>query len=313
MKKWIVLLAVTLFLAVALFGCAEEAADEAPEATPEERVITLTDLMGREVVIEGAVETIISLSPSNTELLFALGLGEKVVGVTDFCNYPPEAAAKKSVGGFSDPNLEVILTLEPDLVLAGSLHEEAVTRLEERGIPALVLEPSSVEQIYDSITLVGAAAGVEAAAAAVVSEIQGQISGVVDILASLDEAERVPVYYELWYDPIMSIGNHSFIHEVITLAGGQNIFADVDDNYPVVSSEAVADKNPLVILHPDDHGSAELVKAQFNDRPGWSGVGAIRNDRIYGVQSDLFSRSGPRVGQAVQKAAALFYPELFEN
>lgn len=306
-KSFLLLLGVALLLVAVLTGCAKDVVDE---TTGE---LTLLDQMGREVLIEGEVERIVSLSPSNTEILFALGLNDKVVGVTDYCNYPPEAAEKDSVGGFDKPNIEVILTLEPDLVLAGSLHEEVVTRLEERDIPVLVMEPQTMEQIYEAIRTVGAAARVKEAAEAVVSEIEQQIDSVQEKLATLADDEKVSVYYELWYDPPMSIGNRSFIHEVITAASGNNIFADIDDNYPTVSPEAVAEKNPRVILYPDDHGTAEMVTEQFYSRPGWAEISALKEKRIYGVNSDLFSRPGPRVGQAIQEAATLFYPELFDN
>jgi iron complex transport system substrate-binding protein len=306
-KKCFLMLVVVLLLAPVLAGCTKE---KAPQATGE---ITLVDLMDREVLINGEVERIISLSPSNTEIVFALGLGDKVVGVTDYCNYPPEAADKDKVGGFDDPNIEVILTLEPDLVLAGSLHEEVVARLEERDIPVLVMEPQTVDHVYEAIRLVGAAAGVKETAETVVSEIEQQINSVREKLAALKDDEKVTVYYELWYDPPMSIGNRTFIHEVITAAGGKNIFADVEDNYPTVSPEAVAEKNPRVILYPDDHGTAEMVSDQYYARPGWAEIAALKDKRIYGVNSDLFNRPGPRVGRAIQEAAALFYPELFDK
>ena len=306
-KKCFLMLVVVLLLAPVLAGCTKE---KAPQATGE---ITLVDLMDREVLINGEVERIISLSPSNTEIVFALGLGDKVVGVTDYCNYPPEAADKDKVGGFDDPNIEVILTLEPDLVLAGSLHEEVVARLEERDIPVLVMEPQTVNQVFEAVRLVGAAAGVKETAETVVSEIEQQINSVREKLAALKDDEKVTVYYELWYDPPMSIGNRTFIHEVITAAGGKNIFADVEDNYPTVSPEAVAEKNPRVILYPDDHGTAEMVSDQYYARQGWAEIAALKDKRIYGVNSDLFNRPGPRVGRAIQEAAALFYPELFDK
>jgi len=194
-KSFLLLLGVALLLVAVLTGCAKDVVDD---TTGE---LTLLDQMGREVLIEGEVERIVSLSPSNTEILFALGLSDKVVGVTDYCNYPPEAAEKDSVGGFDKPNIEVILTLEPDLVLAGSLHEEVVTRLEERDIPVLVIEPQTMEQIYEAIRTVGAAARVKEAAEAVVSEIEQQIDSVQEKLATLADDEKVSVYYELWYDP----------------------------------------------------------------------------------------------------------------
>jgi len=273
----------------------------------------LVDLMGRRVAITGEIDRIISLSPQHTEILFALGLEEKVVAVTDFCNYPPQAANIKKVGGFTDTNIEILLTLQPDLVLAGSPHRELVQQLEERNIPVLAMEPRSLAEIYETIRLIGAAAGAEKAAGEMTGEIKEQVSIIQERLSSLSDEERIPVYYELWYDPPMSVGNRSFIHEVITLAGGENIFADLDDNYPTVSAETVAQKNPRVILFSSDHGTVEAVREQYALRPGWDKINAYQENRIHSVDGDLFNRAGPRIGHAVETAAALFYPALFEN
>ncbi len=300
------LLAVIALLLLAPAGCTKDAINnETPGGS------TLVDLMGREVVIAGEAKRIISLSPQHTEILFVLGLEERVVGVTDYCNYPPAAAEKEKVGGFTDSNIEVILTLKPDLVLAGSPHREVVPLLAERNIPVLAMEPTSVDEIYETIRLIGAATGAEKMAEKISDEIKEQIAGVQKKLSSLTEEEKTPVYYELWYDPPMSVGNRSFIHEVVTLAGGKNIFADIDDNYPTVSAESVAQKNPRVILYSDDHGNVEAVREQYNQRPGWNKIIALKENRIYAMDSDLFNRAGPRVGLAVESAAALFYPDLF--
>ncbi len=307
LKNCFPVLIVLLLLTAVPAGCTRGGA---PSTTGE---VTLVDLANREVSLDGEVERIVSLSPGNTEIVFALGLGERVVGVTDYCNYPSEALAKEKVGGFSDPNVEVILTLKPDLVLAGSMHEEVVAQLEERAIPVLVMEPETVSQVYEAIRLIGTAAGVKEKAETVASGLEQQINGVQEKLAVLTDDEKVTVYYELWYDPPMTVGNRTFIHEVITAAGGKNVFADIEDDYPTVSSEAVAEKNPRVILYPDDHGTAEMVLEQYYARPGWSGIAALKDERIYRVDSDPFNRPGPRMGQAIQKVAALLYPEIFDS
>ncbi len=302
------LLLTAVLLAVVPAGCTKKTAESEVKGK-----ITLVDQMDREVTINGEIKRIVSLSPQHTEILFALGLGERVVGVTDFCNYPPEVERIEKVGGFTDASIEVVLTRSPDLVLAGSPHKEIVSLLEERNIPVLVMEPVSVEQVYNSILLVGTATGAEKEAKTLVAEIKQQVDGVQRKLALLDEEEKIPVYYELWYDPPMSIGNRSFIHEVISLAGGKNIFADLDDNYPTVSAEVIAQENPRVILYSDDHGTVEAVREQYSLRPGWDKMSAMLENRIHGVDGDLFNRAGPRVGLAVEEAAGLFYPELFGN
>lgn len=308
-KRFALLLILALLLVAAPSGCTKEGKGETAGG------ITLVDLMGREVLVDGTAERIISLSPGNTEIVYALGLEDKLFGITEYCNYPPEAAEKEIVGGFDEPNIEAILAAEPDLVLAGanSMHKDAVTRMEERGISVLVMDPQTVEQVYEAIRLVGAAADVEAKAKALVSDIERQITAVQEKTATLADDQVVTVYYELWYDPPMSVGNLSFIHEVIEAAGGKNIFADIEKNYPEVSPEAVAERDPQVILYPDEHGTAELVTAQYYSRAGWSGIAALKDKRIYCVDPDRFNRPGPRMGCAIEETAALFYPQLFEG
>lgn len=299
MKKYLLIIIVVLSLGFISFAQGQE-------------TTIVVDQMGREVEISSGIESIISLSPSNTEILFELGLEDIIVGVTDFCNYPEETKNKKSVGGFSNPNLELMLELEPHLVLAGDIHEEIVMRLEERGIPVLVVRATTIEEVFEGMLLVGTVTQIESQAEFIVEGIKDRIEIVQKSLSSMEEEDRVRVYYELWYDPIMSIGNSSFIHDLISVAGGVNIFKAIDDSYPMVSSEAVAEKNPQVIVYPDDHGSAQMIKEQFLDRPGWGHVSAIKDGRIHGVDSDIFNRPGPRLIEAIEKAANLFYPEIFK-
>ncbi len=301
MKRFLLVYALGLVMLVSSVSASEEAS-----------ALVVVDHMERRVEIDRSVEVLISLSPSNTEIVFALGLADLVAGVTSFCNYPAEAAEKQVVGGFSDPNLELILTLRPDLVLATNVHQEVVHRLEERGIPTLVVDPKSVDETYDAIVMIGRAAGVPERAEALVEDMQQKIGAVQERLAGITQEERVTVYYELWYDPIMSIGSQSFIHQLIAFAGGDNIFGDIEDAYPMVSSEVVAERNPQVILYPDDHGSAALIQDQFQGRPGWSRVAALENGRIHGLDSDQVNRSGPRLVRAIEDVAALLYPQLFE-
>lgn len=274
--------------------------------------LVIEDFKGRQIAVHPPAEVIISLSPSNTEILFALGLGDRVYGVTSFCNFPLEAGEKQVVGGFADPNLELILSLAPDLVLTSDMHEETVQRLDERDIAALVVDPRSVEETYAAILMIGQAAGAVDEAEALIASMQGRIGVIQDGLAAVDEANRVRVYYELWHDPLMSAGRKSFIHDILVLAGGANIFADVNEGYPMVSSEAVVVRNPQVIVYQSSHGTAAMQQEQFTERSGWGRVAAVIDGRVYGVDPDPFNRSGPRLVDAVETAAALLYPEIFE-
>jgi iron complex transport system substrate-binding protein len=306
-------------VALILGGCGQTAVPEGEEPaadliqTEAEGQLVVIDQMGREVVIDGIPQRLISLSPSNTEIAFALGLSERIVGVTEYCNYPPEAQEKELIGGFATPNIERIVELEPDLVLASTIHEEAVTQFEALGITVLVIESATLTELYTSISLMAELTGVSGAGEALIASMQSRIGAVEEQVASIPEAERVKVYYEVYSDPLMSAGKQTFINEIITLAGGINIFADIDESYPQISAEVVAERQPQVILYPDYHGTAEFVLESMVDRPGWSSIPAVADGKVYAASDDAFARPGPRVVEAVEEAARLFYPQLFSQ
>lgn len=325
MKRSLVLMVVliSVFLLFAI-GCEqpEEAVDpeepeevidvdEADDPGADEDQVAVTDQMGREVTVVGVPERIISLSPSNTEVSFALGLEERIVGVTEYCNYPPEAQEKAIVGGFDSPSIEKIVELEPDLILASTIHDEEVPRLEEMGYPVLVVESSRVEELFESMTLVAEVAGVEQAGEELINSMQERIAFVQDKVADLDSEDRVRVFYEVYSDPLMSAGAGAFIDEIISLAGGENIFGDVADNYPQISAEEVADRQPDIILFPDYHGTSGMVLEEMAGRPGWESVPAVENKNIHAISDDTFARPGPRIVEAIEEAAELFYPDKF--
>ncbi len=233
--------------------------------------------------------------------------------MTDYCDYPAQIKDKPKVGGFADPNLEQIVAMEPDLVLAGDMHPDVTEKLEDMGLAVLVLSPVTLEDVYASLKLLAEVTGAGAECAELTAKMRERIDAVRAALAPLDAGERVRVYFEIYPDPLMSAGKRSGIHEIITLGGGTNIFADVDDTYPTVSAEAVVDRNPQIILFPNYHGSEELLSGLLQARPGWSKISAIAGGRVYGVDNDAFSRPGPRIVDAAEAAARIFYPALFEQ
>jgi len=319
----VVLISVLMLFAV---GCEqpEEPADpEEPEeeiavedpAEPEaaEKEIVVTDQMGREVAVAGVPERIISLSPSNTEVSFGLGLEDRIVGVTEYCNYPPEAQEKDIVGGFDSPSIEKIVELEPDLVLASTIHDEEVPRLEEMGIPVLVVESSRVDELFESMALVAEMTGVEESGEELINSMKERIDAVQEKVSDIDPEDRVLVFYEVYSDPLMTAGEGAFINEILSLAGGENIFGDVADNYPQISAEEVADRQPDIILFPDYHGTAGTVLEEMADRPGWESVPAVEDKNLHAISDDTFSRPGPRIVEAIEEAAELFYPDKFND
>ena len=321
-KASIVLLLVLLAVSFVVFGCtnsqgapekgasAEE--NEANEMQEEAGPVTVTDQVGRVVSFTTPPQRIISLSPSITEIVFALGLAERTVGVTEYCNYPPEAQEKEIVGGFSTPNLEKILELAPDLVLASTIQVEEVPMLEEMGIPVVVIEPVTLEEIFSSIALVAEVTSTVDVGEELLQSMKDRIDFVEEKLAKVAEEDRVKIYYEVYSDPLMTGGKKALVNEIINLAGGVNIFAEIDESYPQISAEVVAERMPDMILYPDYHGTAALMEETMAVRPGWENIPAILNSQVFAISDDTFARFGPRVVEAVEEAARLFYPHLFK-
>ncbi len=284
-----------------------------------EALQNLVDDTGHKTSLMAYPERIVSVAPSCTELLFAIGAGDKVVGVTDYCNYPYNfttwiAEGKMtSVGNFKEPNMEVITTLEPDLILAsGGVQAESVNTLRERGYKVLVLDPTSITGILNNIELVGNATGKRDEATAFVNDITNRIETVENTVAN---ATKPKVYYEVYYYATASwtIGELAWQTEVIEKAGGTNIFEDQQIDYYQYQVEALIDRNPDVIVLPGEgmgSGTAESVDA-VKARPGWDTTNAVQNDRIYQIDSDIIERSGSRLAEAIEQMAEFFHPELF--
>ncbi len=293
-----------------LAGCG--GAGEVPRSLQGEQsfTATLTDDLGRELVIERKPERIVSLAPSNTEMLFALGLDQYIVGVSEYCDYPAAALDKPKAGSFSQPNIEQIVALDPHLIVAVPLQEEELARLMELDLPVLVLNPTTVEEIYRSLELLGVATGVVEDAHLLVEQMQTRIGEVNDKVAKVSRGETKRVYYEVYADPLMTVGRPSVIHELIEVAGGNNIFADVATPYPKISAEAVVDRDPEVIIFPNYHGTEGFLADEIFSRPGWDAITALKQEQVVGIDPNIVSRSGPRVVEAIEELAALIYPEI---
>jgi len=288
------------------------------EELSEYQQVTLVDRMGNVVTLTAPPERIVSLAPSNTEMLFAVGAGDNVVGVTDFCNYPYnfaewiEAGNMSSIGNYYGPSVEPIVALEPDLVLASTGSLDAAANLKSLGYDVLVLEAKTIDGVLQDILMVGRATGKHIEAGALVSEIRARIDAVANQAAAATSTPKV--YHEVWNDPIMSAGPETFISELITLAGGENIFNDATTSWPVVSSEAIIEKNPDVMVFPDMYMGVqnfyETIEAVEN-RPGWDLINAVQNDALYEINADIISRSGPRLADAIEALAKMIHPEIF--
>lgn len=285
--------------------------------TPPSGPVTVTDDLERTVTMTHyPPERIVSLAPSTTEILFALGLGDEVVGVDSYSNYPPEAAGiEPKVGGFANINIETVIGLEPDLVLAaGGVQERFAERLEELGLTVIVLSPKDVEGILNDILLVGKATGKEKVAEKLVDEMRDRIAIITEKTKDIPRDERPKVYYEVWHDPLMSAGPGSFAHSLIEMAGGVNIFEDAATQYPEVSLETVLSRNPeVIIITPPDAPMPGVSPEQLKARPSWSEIKAVKDGRIYQIHPDLLSRPGPRIVDGLEALAEAIHPELFEE
>lgn len=276
--------------------------------------ISVTDDLGRTLTLDAVPRRIVSLAPSVTEILFAIGAGPRVVGNTRFCNYPPEAADLPEIGGFSvsSISIEAIVGLEPDLVIAGTARQlPVVEQLEQLGVPAVVLAPASVDAVYASILQVGVLTGTSDEARQVVVTMQERIAAVANVVATIPETERPTVYWEVFNDPLTTTGPNTFIGQMIVLIGATNIFADASEDYPAISSETVFERNPQVILGPESQGDLLTAEA-LSERPGWADIQAVRDGRVYTLDGDIISRPGPRLADAIELLAAMLYPEAFE-
>jgi iron complex transport system substrate-binding protein len=283
------------------------------EAGAQHYPVAVTDSLSRTVVLRARPERIISLSPANTEILFAVGAGDRVIGVTSFCNYPPAAMGREKVGGFlaETISIEKIVALAPDLVVSdGAIHRELVAALEKIGLTVYAKEPVSFEDTCAAIMDIGRLTGNAANAADVALGMNMRLHAVQDRIKSVPEAGRPAVFWEVFDEPLMTAGKGAFVDELITLAGGKNVFGNLDTMWPQVSAEQVIRADPAVIMGADDHGD-RLTVEQVRMRAGWGRIDAVASGRIYLVDADVVSRAGPRLAEGVEAIARALYPGLF--
>lgn len=284
-----------------------------PVQLPTAQPITIEDGLSREVSLLEPAQHIVSLAPSNTEILFAVGAGGQVVGRDEFSDYPDLAMELPSVGGgFGDYNLEAIVDLEPDLVIAAEINTpEQVKALEDLGLIVFFLSnPTTLEEMYENLLTIATLTGKENDTKELVDSLRQRVSEVEKIIASADY--RPTVFYELdAIDPSApwTAGLGSFIDTLITIAGGKNIASDMEGQYLQISVEELLVRDPEVILLGD--AAYGITKESVIERPGWRNINAILNERIYTFDDNLVSRPGPRLVDGLEELARLLHPELF--
>jgi cobalamin transport system substrate-binding protein len=277
--------------------------------------ISMKDPQGNEVKLDGPAQKIISLAPSNTEILFAIGAGKQVIAREDFSNFPDEAKSLPSVGGSDGKyNLEQIAKLQPDLILVSPLTPaDQIKALKDITPNVFVVEnPKDLDGLYANLVTVGQLTGHQSNAEALSNDLRTRAKAVTDKLAGVTEKPKV--FYELdATDPSKpwTAGPGTFIDILISLAGGQNIGASLKGDYVQISQEELLIQNPDFVLLGDSlYGG--IKPAQVATRPGWKDIAAVKNNRVLEFNDDLVSRPGPRLIDGLEALAKILHPDLFK-
>jgi len=273
---------------------------------------TLTDGLGRKVTINRLPQRIISTVPSNTEILYDLGLKDKVIAVTSHCGKTCDITGKTVIGGWSDQTIvDKIVELKPDLVLAfGGLQSPLATQLEKRNITTFVFFPETVEQTLEQILSVGKLTGTTKAAYDIVNRCRNNLRKIEEKFQDIPTEKRLKAL-RLMSTEAMVIGSKSFQSDILRRAGSINIFEDIEEAYPIVSIEDVRRKDPdIIIFNRDDEG--EAIK-WFLEQPGWSELRAAKERRLISISCDYICHPNTRIDKTVEILATRFYPERFKE
>lgn len=307
MVRTLLMIVVLLSAALALAACDDEdVVTLVPTATQvSEFPLAIEQSDGEQLTIEQAPQRVVSLSAHATEILCDVGAGDQLAAVEAFANCPLEGGEKPDLDSFA-PNLEAIAGFNPDLVYVSSDQDGIVGALRDVNIPVLFRElPTSIEGVLSEILLFGRLSGHAAEAEALVQSMQERLDAVSERVAEIDEGPRI--YHEL-DTTYFSAAPQSFIGGFYTLLKAENIAADAIDDFPQLSAEVIIDRDPEVIILADE--AAGVTAESVAERPGWSGISAVVNERICVIDPDIVSRPGPRIVEAVEALAECLYPEL---
>jgi cobalamin transport system substrate-binding protein len=303
-------LAFGFVLLAALLSAGSAAAQSAGAASPPS-TLAVTDEAFRVVRVPQPVRRIVSLAPNLTETVFALGLGDLLVGDTDYCNYPAEALKKAHVGGPVNPSLEEVMALHPDLVLATRAINRLATvdALEHLGVAVYVTDPRTVEQVLSSTERLGRVLGAGEQAAAVIATLHARLE---QLSERLSGSEPRSVFFITWVDPLVSVGRNTFLADALRLAGARSVVATPQD-WPNINLEQVVHQQPeYLIFSSDDPEQVRRQVTELRDRPGWQGLEALRQNRII-ILSEAFSRPAPRLIDTIEQLARALHPDRFAS
>jgi iron complex transport system substrate-binding protein len=304
----------TLILAIILSLIVSACTAATPDPSPTPDAIVITDGLGREITLAHPAQRIASLAPSNTEILFALGAGSQTVARDAFSDYPEEAKGLADIGGgFGEINTEVLIALQPDLVLAAEINPvENVQALEDLGLKVFYLNnPTDLEGLYANLRLVAQLVGRQAEAETLVEGLQERVADVETRVAGVQN--RPLVFYELdGTDPNApwTSGPGTFIDLLLSKAGARNLGGSLADPWPQISVEELITQNPEIILLGDFiYGG--ITPEDVISRPGWETISAVQNQKVYPFDDNLVSRPGPRMIDGLEALAKLVHPEIF--
>ncbi len=273
--------------------------------------LTIMDDMNNSITIEDRPERIVSTMPSNTEILFAIGAGDRVVGGTIHDDYPPEAANVSKIGGYTNLEFETIVDLQPDIVFADEGNgDDAITMLRDLGITVVVLNPRNIDQIMDNIELIGLITGNEEQALAITDDMRSRIANIQESTMNIPEEERPRVLYIVWHDPLYSAGENTYPDDLISIAGGSNIQAS--EGWPIISLEDVIEKDPQMIICSGMGGGSYTIMEAINTNDVLAQTDAVKSGRVYPIaQPSIIERSGPRIVDGLEELYSYMGPDAF--
>lgn len=284
-----------LLIVGALSACADSSGS--PPRRLADSAVSAVDDAGRTVRLSHPARRVVSLIPSGTETLFALGAGSQVVGRTKY-DVAPEMLHLPSVGGGLDPSLEALVALRPDLVVS---WEEGKSRglrqrLEQLGIPVFAIRTRDTVDVFRNVERLGQLVGRDTSAQHLNRSLRRQLA---EVRVSVGEGPRPSVMYVVWTDPPMTVGPRTFIAQLVEIAGGRILFPDVEQDWPTVAIEEIVRRQPDVVVLPIGETRAHSVE-RLRDDPGWRSLSAVRQGRVVQVPADLMNRPGPHIGEAAR-------------
>ena len=307
--KSIIMMLIVAMLAFGLVSCGEKKTEEENTNNVQETVttypLTITDTNGKEIVIEKEPQTVVSLGPNVTEMIYSLDKGDKLAGRTKYCDYPEQALEVQEVGTLTKPNLELIAEIKPDLVVASThFKEEAQAKLDELGIPTIVLySEDSFDGVYKSIETLGQILNASPKAGEVVAGMKDKVA---EVTKKVEGLEVPSMYYVVGFgEKDSTAGGNTFIGEMIRMANGKNI-ADDSEGWSY-SKEKLAEKNPEMIVLSKYYDT----KVTFTTTDFYKDLDAVKNDKVYEIDENMLNRQGPRLADGLEALAKILHPEAF--